>query len=354
MMWVPMGRGKEVQGVFDTMYEQKNECVIHLTALLRGSSMSEVKVGASNMSILKTYIWLGSVFVILCFCSLIFAHPGYGIVADGQGNIYFTDISRQTIWKIDAGKKLQAIAKGKWSHQLWMDGSSNLYFTDEEEIDGQRGYSLWKFSADGKLTELISPSLREDFPSDIFVIDDEGILYVADNTTIFWSRDYRRFQPLLVSGTTGGAQNPAFSGIRSMTVGADGWIYLVDDDKLKRITNEKAETISTGLIEENPPDIPIKNAPNPAAINRLFGLALDQDGAIYVAYFGNRRVLKISNKTEIEVYYKSEAPWSPAGVAVDGQGVIVKEHAFTEGAGWSGPRIIRIDDELKEEVLAEM
>lgn len=316
--------------------------------------MSEVKVDASNTLIFKTNIWLGSVFALLCLCSLVFAHPGYGIVADGRGNIYFTDISRQTIWKIDPGKELQAIAQGKWSHQLWMDSNDNLYFTDEEEIEGQRGYSLWKFSADGKITELISPRLREDFPGDIFVIDDEGTLYVANNTTIFWSRDYRRFQPLLVSGTTSGAQNPAFSGIHSMTFGADGWIYLVDQDKLKRVKNGKAETISTGLIEENPPDIPIRNAPNPSAINRLFGLALDQDGAIYVAYFGNRRVLKIPNKAEIEVYYKSEAPWSPAGVAVDGQGVIVKEHAFTEGAGWSGPRIVRINHELKEEVLVEL
>lgn len=300
------------------------------------------------------FIWLIAIALLQCFYTSVVAHPGYGIVTDNSGNIYFTDISRERIWKLDVNNSLQVIETGRWSHQLCIDNNANLYFTDEENINGQSGYSLWMFSAGGNLTELIPASLRKDFPNDVFAIDKDGRIYLATNTAIFRSQDYRHFQALSFIDTESPEKKVTFSGIRSMSIETDNRIYVVDGDKLRCIRDGQIETIISDLIVENPSHIPIKNAPNPDSINRLFGLTLDMSNNIYICYFGNRQVLRISNTGELNIYYQSESPWSPVGVVYDEQGLIVKEHGFLPKVGWIGPRILRIKKDGERLVLAEL
>ncbi|MBN2365076.1 MAG: hypothetical protein EH225_03105 [Calditrichaeota bacterium] len=303
---------------------------------------------------LKIFKPLVTLVLVLLFFSAGETHPGYGIVSDGKGKIYFTDIGRETIWKMDNNNIISTVTTGKWTHQLFLDSQNNLYFTDEESTDNQNGYSFWKISETGTLTQLIPPRTRDNFPSDIFVMGDNGTLYVANNTTVFQSTDDNHFYPLSLADKNQPLEKAKFNSIYSMTMGRDNSIYLIDRDKLKRIRNGMVETIAADLIEENPSNLPIKNAPNIHSINRLFGLALDPDGNIYACYFGNRQVLKISNKRELSIFYQSENPWSPVGVVFDDRGLIVKEHGFTEKQGWIGPRIILLREDGEKEILAEI
>lgn len=281
------------------------------------------------------------------------AHQGYGIVMDQYGNIYFTDIHRQTIWKIDKNNDLTPLAREKWSHQLWMENDGSLFFTNEEEISGKQGYSLWRLD-NSKLEQIIPPTLRPDFPNDIFIINAEGILYVADNTQIYSKNAAEKFEVLNLYQKKSPEEKAILKGIRAITRGPDGAIYLTDRDAVKKIDKWEVETIAVNLISANPTNIPIKNAPNPESINRLFGLTIDKDSNVYAAYFGNSQILKISNKGNVSVFYDSEPPWSPVGVTIDFEDLIIKEHAFIENKGWIGPRIIRLSSEGKKETLIEL
>ena len=55
------------------------------------------------------------------------AHDGWGIVVDPQGQVYFTDIPANTIWKVTADGRLTAAVRGKHSHALVLDHEDNVY-----------------------------------------------------------------------------------------------------------------------------------------------------------------------------------------------------------------------------------
>lgn len=282
------------------------------------------------------------------------AHQGYGIALDQSGNIYFTDIHRQTIWKLNQENQLEPLATQKWSHQLWLENDGSLLFTNEEEIDGKRAYSLWRLDNSGNLKQIIPPTLRPEFPNDIFVTDSNGNIYIASNDQIYLRNTSGKFEAIELQQKDSPNDKATFNGIRSMTSGSNGAIYLADGDAVKKIVKNEVETIASNLIYPDPVNIPIRNAPHPQSINRLFGLAIDEYENIFVAYFGNSQILRISNKSDVSIFYHSEFPWSPVGVAIDNQDLIVKEHAFVENKGWIGPRIMRVPRDGKAKIIFEL
>ena len=275
----------------------------------------------------------------MLFVLPLFAHPSHGIAIDSKGNIYISDIHRQTIWKISPNGKYKSIAKNKWSHQLFMDENENLYFSHEEGYQGQGGYSFWKMNPEGNIEEWIPPTSREIIPSDIFVVDNSGNTFIADKNAILKRSPQGTIIPINLN-----KKKPPneFLGIDAMTVGPDGDIYLIDVSNVYRITSDGGVTIITeNLLEENPANPPFRHS-NPRTVNRLFGLTVDISGNIYVAYYGNRSVLKISPEGKKETVYQSEAPWSPVGVAVFNEELYIKEAGMKEGVGNFGPRIQKL------------
>src|SRR5437867_1958149 len=54
------------------------------------------------------------------------AHAGWGIVVDGKNQVYFTDVDRSRIWRIDARGKLGVFVSGKHSHDVALDSRGNI------------------------------------------------------------------------------------------------------------------------------------------------------------------------------------------------------------------------------------
>jgi hypothetical protein len=129
-----------------------------------------------------------------------------------------------------------------------------------------------------------------------------------------------------------------FAGINAMRFGPDGSIYVVDGDAIRRVSLDgKVTTLSRDIKVEKPEDQPFDNG-NPSVSNRLYGLDVGRDGAVYVAYHGNRRVLKL-NGSKAEVVYRSTKPWSPVGVALWDEKIVIKESGLEPGSSQAGPRI---------------
>ena len=65
--------------------------------------------------------WL--IFLYLAFFALTsaFSHPGDGLDIDSRGDIYFTDISRKTVWRLKRDGSLSALVREKWAHGLHVD-----------------------------------------------------------------------------------------------------------------------------------------------------------------------------------------------------------------------------------------
>ena len=53
------------------------------------------------------------------------AHPGVGIVVDGRGNVFYTDLAHG--WKRTPGGKRSIFVRNVHTHELFLDVAGNLH-----------------------------------------------------------------------------------------------------------------------------------------------------------------------------------------------------------------------------------
>ena len=83
-----------------------------------------------------------------------FAHPGWGIVVDRRGNIYFGDVNRNIVWKIDEKGIVTPFVKGKHSHVLHIDADGNIYghHVEYDQRNDRWPSHHWMATPDGKVS----------------------------------------------------------------------------------------------------------------------------------------------------------------------------------------------------------
>ncbi len=288
-------------------------------------------------------------FLILSPLALI-SHPGDGIAVDSQGNIYFTDVNARTIWKYTTDHQLKPVVRDRWSHGLCIDSLNRLWI--EVEVNNTL-YSVKRISPDGVETHILGPVERgPEFYGVNLVADSENNLYFpySEPPDYYFSGIRRRSADGTVSLVAGGdhyghrdghGREAGFTGINAMRMIRDGSILAVDGDSIRKIgTDGTVSTIYRGIKAASPEDQPFDNG-NPAVSNRLYGLDADSHGNIYVAYHGNRRIMKIT-PNGVESVYRSRKPWSPVGVVVFKDSIIVKESGLEPHSDSPGPRIRKI------------
>ncbi len=84
----------------------------------------------------------------------------------------------------------------------------------------------------------------------------------------------------------------------------------------------------------------------------LFGIAVDAQGNVFVADWGNRRVLKITPDKQITTLIRSEESWFPTGVAVRGSDLYILEESHTPTFTPIGTRVRRLASDGKVSTLA--
>jgi sugar lactone lactonase YvrE len=113
--------------------------------------------------------------------------------------------------------------------------------------------------------------------------------------------------------------------INGITAGPNGSLYYTEDTAIRRITAQGV--VSTAATIRNPASMP--SIPATDQHPYLRGLAVDAQGAIYVADTGNARVLKITPDSTVTTLLQTQSPWSPTDVALHGDDVYVLEFLHT-------------------------
>jgi sugar lactone lactonase YvrE len=104
------------------------------------------------------------------------AHPGSGIAVTGNGTIYFSDVSRRTIWKYSPEGELTPLLRDHWTRDLKLTPDGALYYEREGDANGSPApRSLWRLKPSGEPERLI------DFTHDLsrfsgepFAVDVQG------------------------------------------------------------------------------------------------------------------------------------------------------------------------------------
>ena len=240
------------------------------------------------------------------------AHPAWGIRVTSEGEIYFADVERDRIWKINQRGTLVAVLKGKHSHDLWLDRAGNLFgehTVQDAAADKPWQRSLWHFNEDGRLIELGVPprgaGLARDAAGNQFSVESDA------QTMRLLRRAPDGQVTVLAGGARGDADGPGaqarFSLLEAMAVGDDGTLYVRDNACIRRVTLSGEVTTIGGN--------PLAGVPR-GAQPLILGLAVDARGNVFVADTEQGVVRRLGANGSVETVLATGSFWCPAGVTV--------------------------------------
>lgn len=293
----------------------------------------------------------------LALCALLVGevkgHPAWGIAVDRKGQVYFSDLKR--VWKIDAEGKLSVLrAGGDWHvHDLNVDEDGNLYGADNSyEPSTKRFFSaIWKITPAGTFSYILPTT--DSPPNGTSIWKDR-----AGNT--YYVTSHPRRELLVLRRSPGGEVSVLIGdvaaarkyrqgtpyGTSGMALDGEGALYFTHGASVNKLTTGgRLVVLARNLTIEG-------TTKSPARGTSLFGLTVDDAGEVFVADYGNRRVLKISPDGKKSTVIRSEGPWYPTGVAARGRAIYVLEEAHTPSYMPDATRVRRLSADGTVEVLA--
>ena len=239
-----------------------------------------------------------AVVFVLAWAVAAVAHPGVGIVADGRGNIYYTDLKQ--VWRVTPDGTRAVVVPNVHTHELTIDRAGNLFgehLRYEGEATNRWWHYIWRRSPDGRIERIVAehaPFHNEDAIS--LVRDAAGNSYWANRD----AKAIMRGRSVMARGT--------FRDIRWMTVTPAGVVYLIDTTDLVRVAPDgTVKTIARNLSSTSilRPDISLQHA--------LMGLWTDRSGNVYVADYARGAVKRVAPDGRVTTEFESSLPWSPTG-----------------------------------------
>jgi hypothetical protein len=279
-----------------------------------------------------------------------FAHPGSGIVVDGQGDVYFMDTGHG-VWKIGQD--------GKWASHTRASGH---YLT----IDRNGKFVQKHFAALEKGDVAVpgaSPNLLVGTSYPITVGSDGAFYYpnVLSKGRVRIMRmapgeDATQFAVLPVAKevTSEGKEIEA-EWVWGLAAGPNGSLYYTEKMAVRRIAPDG--TVSTIAENVTVPDCELPPAvESPRVCPGLYGLDIATDGTVYVAASACSALLKIAPDGTVSAALRATDRWSPQGVAVAGDSLYVLEYDYvksTRREDWL-PRVRKIAPDGVVTIIAQI
>jgi sugar lactone lactonase YvrE len=267
-----------------------------------------------------------TIFAQCFFCAeSVRAHEGWGIVVDREGQIYFSDIPTNTIWRITREGKLEAFLSNKHSHALVLGEDGSIYGTQEHHAAAV-GH-VWRIAPDGSVSNIFTPAPDSPLNLHPFIIDREGNIYSTNSISFPNQSDKAMLLKAATDGNVtalaggirgyrdGRGGQAQFSGIDGMAWAADGSLYVTDGVHVRRVTMDGAvTTLGKGALT------------NPSYGEDLMGLAVSHRGSVYVSDYSQRRLLQLMPDGNTRTILETGLFWSPTGVVTVGEDLYVLEH----------------------------
>jgi hypothetical protein len=268
------------------------------------------------------------------FTSFAAAHPGSGIVADGQGQIYFLDTG-DGVWKLDLRGALTKLP-GPRFHWMAIDPDNRFAKTPMPSGSG------WEIARTGASPTLLVAS---DFP--LTIRQDGNLVYPASAGS-----QAVQLMTLDPAGKTSALARLGVPWVNGLAPGPDGAVYVTEDRAIRKIDRAgRVVTVVDNVRLEGCASIPGSEAEDGPYLR---GLDVDAHGTVFVAAAGCGRVLKVTADGKVATVLQLQAPWSPTAIVEVGGDLYVLEYLHVAGEdrrAWV-PRIRKISADGKSAVIA--
>ena len=284
---------------------------------------------------------------LLALPQLAAAHPGWGIVVDSRGSVYFTDLER--VWKIDAEGRATVFIEDVHTHDLYIDDADTLYGEHEwyEESTGTFHTRYWKASPTGRVTNIPEEEAARFFDR----WDRHGNRYRLTNDreeAVVIKTTPQGETSRLAGGAFGYADGPAhearFRLFGTSAWGPDGRLYFTNGGLLRTLDADGTFATLAGPEQGFAHSVQGNGRPR---YSSLLGVAVAGDGTVYFADIDQRKVFKLTSGGPVDVALATGKLWIPVGVTLVGSDVYVLEYrrdfaSPTNRVGRSGPRVRKL------------
>jgi hypothetical protein len=250
------------------------------------------------------------------------AHPGGGLIALDANTVIFGDSMYNAVWRLEKGKKPQALMKNFHAHWLTRGLDGQLYSESFQEIGGAA------FRVDlngGKPVKIAEESHVEAL---VFAVGKRGELIFQKGARIMERASDGVVKPFRGSGEVAQGE-PSLQQVIAYNWAADGTLYLSDGGHLRRVGGDGVvrlvARIDGKLIE---PKIW-----NSTGAPRIWSIAIDEHKRIYTALPDIGQVVRIDADGSQHVVDRSVGGWRVTAVATFGDSVFLLESSDSTNAG---------------------
>lgn len=268
------------------------------------------------------------------------AHPGGGLIALDANTVIFGDSMYNAVWRLEKGKKPQALMKNFHAHWTTRGLDGQIYSESFQEMGG----AAFRIDLDGG--KHVKVAEESHVAALVFAVGKRGELIFQKGAQIMERTPGGTVTRFRGSGDVAKGE-PLLQQIIAYNWAADGTLYLSDGSHLRRVGSDGVvrlvARIDGKLIE---PKIW-----NSTGAPRIWSIAIDEHKRIYTALPDIGQVVRIDPDGSQHVVDRSIGGWRVTAVAMFGDSVFLLESSDSTN---DGQRVRVIRDSGRVELLGQV
>ena len=278
--------------------------------------------------------------LLLIIPAAVAAHPGGGLIALDANTVIFGDSMYNAVWRLEKGKKPQALMKNFHAHWTTRGLDGQIYSESFQEMGG----AAFRIDLDGG--KPVKVAEESHVAALVFAVGKRGELIFQKGAQIIERTPGGTVTRFRGSGNVAKGE-PPLQQVIAYNWADDGTLYLSDGSHLRRVGSDGivrlVARIDGKLIEPkiwNSTDAP-----------RIWSIAIDERKRIYTALPDIGQVVRIDPDGSQHVIDRSIGGWRVTAVATFGDSVFLLESSDSTNAG---QRVRVIRDSRRVELLGQV
>jgi hypothetical protein len=257
------------------------------------------------------------------------AHPGGGLIALDVNTMIFGDSMYNAVWRLEKGKKPQALVKNFHAHWTTRGLDGQIYSESFQEMGGAL------FRVDPGTGKHVKVAEESDLNAPVFAVGKRGEIIFQKAAQIMERTSDGSVSRFRGAGVVARGE-PPLQQVIAYHWASDETLYLSDGSHVRRVGDDGVVRLA-GRVEGKLIEPKIWNS---TGAPRIWSIALDERKRIYTALPDIGQVVRIDPDGSQHVVDRSVGGWRVTAVATFGDSVFLLESSDSTNAG-QRVRVIR-------------